>query len=134
MHPPKVIAFYAGVAFFCGVAMARSEQAAQLVGAAAYGDWRADAPGVIRKITAADLPAPYASRPTAMRTHVEPRPTSASLKTPPGFKTELVIGGLSGPRVLRLAPNGDVLLAESAGGRVRVLRFEKVGAAPSQKP
>lgn len=30
------------------------------VGSAAYGDWHTDAPGVMRKITAADLPAPLA--------------------------------------------------------------------------
>ena len=33
-----------------------------LSGAAAFTDWRADAPGVRRKITQADLPAPYATR------------------------------------------------------------------------
>ena len=32
--------------------------AAPLTGAAAYGDWRTDAPGVWRKITPSDLPPP----------------------------------------------------------------------------
>jgi hypothetical protein len=34
-------------------------------GAAAFGDWRTDAPGARRLITPADLPAPYATRSTA---------------------------------------------------------------------
>src|SRR5258706_14706503 len=32
-----------------------------LMGPAAYGDWRVDAPGVRRKITPADRPPPYAT-------------------------------------------------------------------------
>jgi hypothetical protein len=36
-------------------------------GAAALGDWRADAPGVWRKITPADLPQPFAT-PSASNT------------------------------------------------------------------
>ena len=35
--------------------------AAPLTGPAAYGDWRSDAPGVVRKITPADVVAPGAS-------------------------------------------------------------------------
>ena len=41
------------VALFSGPAMA-----APLTGPAAYGDWRTDAPGVMRKITPNDLPPP----------------------------------------------------------------------------
>ena len=36
-------------------------------GSNAYGDWRTDAPGVMREITAADMPAPFASPSTASR-------------------------------------------------------------------
>ena len=36
-----------------------------LVGAAAYGDWRTDAPGVRRRLTSADMPVPLASPPAA---------------------------------------------------------------------
>ena len=41
------------VALFSGPAVA-----APLTGPAAYGDWRTDAPGVVRKITPDDLPPP----------------------------------------------------------------------------
>lgn len=96
-------------------------------GAAAYGDWRADAPGVARKITVDDVPPPYADTPAASRSHVVPRPSGAALKTPPGFSAELVVSGLEGPRVLRAAPNGDIFVAESEGGKVRALRFAAGG-------
>ena len=38
--------------------------------------------------------------------------------------------GCSGPRTLRVAPNGDVFVAESAAGRVRILRAAR-GAQPA---
>jgi len=41
---------------------------------------------------------------------------------PPGFKVELFAEGLSGPRIIRVAPNGDVFVAETRAGRIRVFR------------
>ena len=92
-------------------------------GVAAFSDWRSDAPGVARRISVGDLPAPLATSPTALRSQVSPRPADASIKTPAGFKAQVVADNLSGPRVIRSAPNGDIFLSESYGGRVRVLRF-----------
>ena len=92
-------------------------------GVAAFSDWRSDAPGVARRISVGDLPAPLATSPTALRSQVSPRPADASIKTPAGFKAQVVADNLSGPRVMRSAPNGDIFLSESYGGRVRVLRF-----------
>ncbi len=40
----------------------------------------------------------------------------------PGFKVELYAAGLDNPRTLRTAPNGDIFLAESDPGRIRVFR------------
>jgi glucose/arabinose dehydrogenase len=95
-----------------------------------YGDWRMDAPGVTHKITPSDLPAPLASEPKASRSEVARRPEGAALKTLPGFKTEVLASGFDGPRVIRFAPNGDLFLSESTGGRVRVLRFAPGQTAP----
>ena len=89
-----------------------------------------DAPGVQHKITLSDLPAPYASEPKASRSEVAKRPEGAELKTLPGFTAEIVASGLDGPRVIRFAPNGDLFLSESMGGRVRVLRFAPGQTAP----
>jgi glucose/arabinose dehydrogenase len=93
-----------------------------LAGAAAFGDWTADVPGLRRHITAADLPAPYATRAASNGAPVVRRPGDALPKVPPGFKVELYASDLDGPRLLRLAPNGDMFLAETGGGSIRVLR------------
>jgi glucose/arabinose dehydrogenase len=99
-----------------------ADEAPLLTGAAAYGDWRADAPGARRKITPADLPAPLASRPAANPSRVVPRPEGALPTAPPGFSVSLFAKGLSDPRVVRVAPNGDIFVAESRAGRVRVFQ------------
>jgi glucose/arabinose dehydrogenase len=95
------------------------------VGQAAFGDWRLDAPGVKRKIEASDLPRPLATELAAVRSEVVKRPDNAALKTPPGFNAELFATGLAGPRVIRVAPNGDIFIAESQGGQVRAFRAGK---------
>jgi glucose/arabinose dehydrogenase len=103
-----------------------------LQGAAAFTDWRADAPGVTRKIAPADLPAPYASERAASRSEVAPRPEGALPKTLPGFAAEIFAQGLNGPRVIRIAPGGEVFVAESVGGQVRGYKLDAGGARPEQ--
>ena len=49
---------------------------------------------------------------------------------PPGFRVELWATGLDMPRTLRTAPNGDVFLAESGAGRIRVWRPQADAAHP----
>ncbi|MGH7030078.1 MAG: PQQ-dependent sugar dehydrogenase [Stellaceae bacterium] len=92
-------------------------------GSAAYGDWKTDAPGVMRKITPADMPAPLTTPPTANRSRVVPKPAGAELKTMPGFTVTALVTGMTGARVLRTAPNGDIFLALSRPeGKVMVIR------------
>ncbi len=91
-------------------------------GAAALGDWREDAPGVQRRITVADLPAPYATESANESPRLVPRPADAWPKAPAGFMVEQFATGLRQPRVIVTAPNGDLFVAESAANRVRVLR------------
>ncbi|MEO8191104.1 MAG: PQQ-dependent sugar dehydrogenase [Acidobacteriota bacterium] len=93
-----------------------------LKGEGALGDWTSDAPGVRRKITVADLPRPYATKSVDSGSHVIDRPANAWPRVPPGFKVEEFQTKLDNPRLLRTAPNGDVFLAESYPGRIRVLR------------
>ena len=95
--------------------------AATLTGTAAYGDYTADAPGVTRKITINDLPADYATKPGIAPPAVVARPADAKLRVPPGFSVT-AFAKLEGPRQIRLAPNGDIFVAESERGRVSVLR------------
>jgi len=98
-------------------------------GAAAFGDWRTDAPGVRRLITPADLPAPYTTRSTANMSQHEVRTGSETPKAPPGFAVDLFASGLKTPRVIRVAPNGDIFVAETGAGQVRVIR---PGAGPRE--
>src|SRR6266478_1869471 len=81
-----------------------------LVGKAAFGDWRTDAPLVRRKIT--ELPPPYATRSASN----PQKPVSAAPNVPPGFQVELFAFNLRDPRAVRVAPNGDIFIAESERG------------------
>ena len=93
-----------------------------LTGRDALGDWTTDAPGVRRRITTADLPKPFTTESVDNGPRLVPRPEGAWPKAPAGFKVEEFAAGLERPRLLRVAPNGDVFVAESYAGRVRVLR------------
>ncbi len=101
-------------------------------GRAAYGDWRSDAPGVQRLITPADLPPPYATPSVANVSSHLARPPGALPKAPPGFSVDLFASGLSTPRVIRAAPNGDMFVAESGAGRVLVFHSDGTHAVPAQ--
>jgi glucose/arabinose dehydrogenase len=101
---------------------AAAAQPATLEGNAAFGDWRADKPGIQRLIKPQDLPPPGATPSSASESEVVPRPAGAMPQVPPGFKIELFAGGLSGPRIIRTAPNGDIFVAETRANRIRILR------------
>src|ERR1019366_7969414 len=77
---------------------------------APFTDFRYEKPGTTRKITVKDLPQPYATD---------------SAQNGAEFAA-----GLENPRLLRTAPNGDIFLAESEPGRIRVFR----GMASDGKP
>jgi glucose/arabinose dehydrogenase len=100
-----------------------------LVGRAAFGDWRTDAPLVRRKIT--ELPPPYATQSASNDPQVVAKPVSAAPKVPPGFQVELFVSNLRDPRMVRVAPNGDIFIAESEPGRIRVLRAADGATRPS---
>ena len=87
-----------------------------------YTDYRFEEPGKIRKITAQDLPAPYSSSSAGNAPKVVPRPEGAWPKAPAGFSVQQYATGLDNPRLIRTAPNGDVFLAESSSGNIRVFR------------
>ena len=59
------------------------------------------------------------------------RPPGAALRGSEGTEVSLFAAGLQGPRILRVALNGDVFVAETAGGRVRVLRPATDGRTPA---
>ena len=101
-------------------------------GASAFTDYRTQRPGVARRITVADLPRPNATPAADNGPRLVPRPAKAWPMVPPGFKVELFAAGLDNPRLLRCAPNGDVFVAESRPGRVKVFRGMNQAGAPLQ--
>lgn len=117
-------------------AVTRSDSVGQappkiLTGQGALGDWTTDAPGVRRRITLADLPPPFATKSVNNQPRVVKRPGGAMPKVPAGFQVEEFLAGLDNPRLIRTAPNGDVFLAESQPGRIRVLRFAEGASKPA---
>src|SRR5579862_1417401 len=84
-----------------------------LTGQAAFATAELERPGIFRHITAADLPAPFATPSSTNFSTVVPRPANVWPQAPPGFKVELFAAGFDVPRELRTAPNGDVFLADS---------------------
>jgi glucose/arabinose dehydrogenase len=107
----------------CGALTVHAQDSNPLrTGQAAMSGWNTDAPGVRRKITVADLPPPYATESVDNGPDLIERPAGAQLKVPPGFKVEQFAGGLENPREIRVAPNGDIFVAESMPGRIVVMR------------
>jgi glucose/arabinose dehydrogenase len=92
-----------------------------LEGKAAFTDWHADRPGLRRHIRPADLPAANLGGSFSNGVRTARRGTEKPV-VPPGFEVSLFAEGLDQPRLIRAAPNGDIFVAESAAGRIRVLR------------
>ena len=113
-----------------------------ITGQAAFAGWAQQKPGVRRRITVADLPAPAPEQAVNNTPYVIDRPADAWPIAPPGFKVTLYAGGnatpmqradntrhmrlsngtFTMPRLMRTAPNGDIFLADSGAGVVFVLR------------
>ena len=96
------------------------------------GDWHHSAPGMKHVIDLAALPAPFATVSSGNGPRVVRRPADATLSVPPGFNVKLFADGLSGPRLVRLAPNGDIFIAETRENDIRVMRAADGADAPSQ--
>ena len=103
-----------------------------LTGAAAFGDWRSDAPGVRRLIRVEDLPGPFATGSARNSPRVVPRPADVVPRAPEGWRVDLFADRLEEPRQILVAPGGDVFIAETAPGRIRVLRA-KDGATRAEQ-
>src|SRR5579862_9863948 len=99
--------------------------------ASPFSDFRAEHPGSSHRITAADLPEPYASQSASNPPSKVRRPSGALPTAPPGFSVNVFAEDLVTPRAMRTAPNGDVFVAESSAGRIRVFRA-MAGGRPQQ--
>lgn len=87
-----------------------------------FTDFRQQKPGHLHKITLRDFPPPYASASADNSPRLVRRPVDAWPQVAPGFKVDLYAFGLENPRLIRAAPNGDLFVAESGPGRIKILR------------
>jgi len=99
---------------------------------APFTDFRFEAPGKTHKITVDDLPAPYATKSAGNGPTMVPRPTGALPLAADGFKVNLYAEGLGAPRVIRLAPNGDIFVAESGARRIHIFRGMTADGKPER--
>jgi glucose/arabinose dehydrogenase len=95
---------------------------AGLAAQARLSDFRHEKAGATYKITVADLPAPFATRHVDNPPTVMPRPQGAVPKTLTGYAVAEYASGFENPRLIRTAPNGDLFVAESKPGLVKVVR------------
>ncbi|MFA7505182.1 MAG: PQQ-dependent sugar dehydrogenase [Burkholderiaceae bacterium] len=140
MHKPRFSPLLAPVALVLAASLASCAQMggsrgdAAPVGDTTFTAWPTDAPGVRRHIEVHDLPDatmtgtdPEAS--VAQRVTVVDRPQGALPTVPRGFDVQVFATGFEQPRVLRVAPNGDIFLSDSGAGRVLVFRAGANGPA-----
>ena len=97
-----------------------------------FTDFRVEAPGKTRKISPQDLPAPYLTGSANNGPQLVARPEGAWPKGPDGFNVQLFATGLDNPRLLRTAPNGDIFLAESSTGKIKVFRGITTDGKPGE--
>jgi len=97
-----------------------------------FTDYRFEQPGTVRHITLQDLPEPYATESATAGPKIVARPADAWPKAPAGFKVELFATGLHNPRIMRRAPNGDIFLAETSAGDIKVFRGMTADHKPQQ--
>ncbi|MGH9405689.1 MAG: PQQ-dependent sugar dehydrogenase [Terriglobia bacterium] len=93
-----------------------------LRGEDAFANFRTEKPGTFRQITVADLPRPYATKSATNDPKQAARPENVWPIAPQGFEVQLYARGLDRPREIRRAPNGDLFVADSYGGKVLVFR------------
>ncbi len=92
-----------------------------------FADYRTDKPGTAYRITVGDLPKAFATESVNNNPKLAARPDGAMPQAPAGYSVSHYASSLENPRLIRTAPNGDLFVAESRPGRIKVLR-SAVGA------
>ena len=87
-----------------------------------FADYTTDKPGTAYKITVGDLPKPNEKESVRNNARLVPRPGGAMPQAPAGYSVSHYASVLSNPRLIRTAPNGDLFVAESQPGQIKVLR------------
>src|SRR5690242_6550263 len=134
MHAPVLSALLVHVPLLLVASLACAQTAEVRTGAAAFDDWKTDAPGVRRLIRPSHLPAPKATDPegsVGSNAKLIDAPPGALPKVPDGFTVQVFATGFKQPRTLRIAPNGDIFLSESGSGRVLLFRANGASSTPA---
>jgi len=87
-----------------------------------FTDYTVERPGKRVRITPADLPPPRVNKSVDNPPPKFKRPKDAWPQAPAGFTVGLYADGLTNPRLIRVAPNGDAFVVESDPGVVRIFR------------
>jgi glucose/arabinose dehydrogenase/cytochrome c2 len=126
-----VIAYLATLKIPAGVAL-KYDTLSETVGGTDPNDWQRQAPGAQHHIKVAALPKPFETKSEGNGPQVVPAPTNATLAVPLGFTVKLFAKDLRNPRLVRTAPNGDIFIAETGPGRIRVMRTTDGAEAPTE--
>jgi glucose/arabinose dehydrogenase len=123
----------AAASFLATAAFAQQADQQVLTGEAAFGGWKDDRPGVRRLIRPQDLPAPDLSQSARNSAGRAEMPEGARPQLPPGFSAEMIASSIYNPRAVRVAPNGDLFVANSKAGQIRIFRLAEGSAKPAEK-
>src|SRR5580658_4416735 len=116
----------------CPALSLHAQDSSVLTGQDAFTNYSKEKPGVTRKLTVADLPAPYATKGVDNGADMVKRPEGAMPQAPEGFKVSLYYTGLNQPRLIRKAPNGDMFVALSYENKVMVFRGVDAEGKPKE--
>ncbi len=86
------------------------------------GSWDDNQPGKIHHIKLGDLPPPFATTSAGNGPRVEARPNGSLPTVPKGFTVSVYALDADKPRLPLRAPNGDIFLAATGKGEIKVLR------------
>jgi glucose/arabinose dehydrogenase/cytochrome c551/c552 len=86
------------------------------------GAWTENQPGKVWHIKPTDLAAPFATDSAGNSARVQARPNGTLPTVMPGFTVSVFAQDADKPRVALRAPNGDVFLAATGAGAIKVLR------------
>jgi len=95
------------------------------------GSWDDNQPGRTYHFKPGDLAAPYATDSAGNSPRVQARPNGSMPTVMPGFAVSVFAQDADKPRVALRAPNGDVFLAATGAGEVKVLRSKNGDKADS---
>ena len=126
-----VIAYLATLKIPSGVTL-KYETLPEMVGGTDPNDWQRQAPGAQHHIKVTALAKPFETKSEGNGPQVVQAPTNAALAVPPGFTVKLFAKDLRNPRLVRTAPNGDLFIAETGPGRIRVMRTTDGAEAPTE--